>query len=150
MFQGLASLLSYSTRTEPRKKPHANPNIMKRVPFGPTMIKTCTIGSKINQNNKMETPTIQREPASKKTRKRKNKFKIYRELRIASININRLKGKTASLESLLMTEKLDLALMTETKLKGRGKKQHERIEIDRKKTGKTKEAEELGYWSPIE
>ena len=67
----------------------------------------------------METPRIQREPESKKTRKRK--FKINRELRIASININGLKGKTASLESLLMTEKLDKALMTETKLKGKEK-----------------------------
>ena len=85
---------SYNTRTEPRDKTYANPHIVKRVSFGPTMIKTYTIGSKINQDNKMETPTIQREPDRKKTRKGKKKFKINRELRIANININGLKGKT--------------------------------------------------------
>ena len=79
------------------------------------MIKTYTQGSKISQDNQTKNLTTQSEPKNKKTR-RKNKFKIKREPRIARININRL-TKNTSLESLLMMEKIDLALLSEAKLK---------------------------------
>ena len=62
---------------------------------------------------KPEKKNVQTPSRAKRRRIRKNKT-----LNIAAININGIKGKIKSLESLLASEKIDIALITETKLKG--------------------------------
>ena len=113
-------------------------NKEKKVKFGPTIIHNYTNQKKniyINQSpakelilGRHETQEKQNTEESKRNasthQKQKNKRKKIRKnknLKIAAINVNGMKGKIRSLESLLEAEKIQIALITETKLKEKQK-----------------------------
>ena len=68
--------------------------------------------------NSIENVKVPRTPKFGKKRKRIRKNKT---LTIAAININGIKGSIPSLENLLQSEKIGIALITETKLQGKDK-----------------------------
>ena len=65
-----------------------------------------------------ENDTAQNQP---KKKRRRTKIRKNKNLTIVTSNINGLKGKIKSLESLLESEKIHIALITETKLKEKQK-----------------------------
>ena len=67
---------------------------------------------KENPNPKTKEVTLKNGNEKKRKRIRKNK-----EITVVAINVRGLKGKIKSLQSLLQAEKVDIALITETKMK---------------------------------
>ena len=71
-------------------------------------------------NQKPEINMIKPEKKNEQTpsRAKRKRIRKNKTLNIAAINVNGIKGKIKSLESLPASEKIDIALITETKLKG--------------------------------
>ena len=84
--------------------------------------KTTSKNNHQTQHNKKEPPTItlvNNQGNNQEKKKKQNKRKRIRKnktLTIAAININGIKGKIRSLETLMESEEIGIALITETKL----------------------------------
>ena len=74
-----------------------------------------------NQQDANETPThegeYKEEIHNKQRKKRRPRIRKNKEITIATINVRGIKGKIKSLETTLNTEKISIALITETQLK---------------------------------
>ena len=73
--------------------------------------------TKDTEHNSGESPTHQSNLESKGNNNKRRRIRKNKELTITTINVRGIKGKIKSLESLLQAEKIDIALITETKMK---------------------------------
>ena len=72
---------------------------------------------KDTEHNSGESPTQLANLESKEKNYKRRRIRKNKELTITTINVRRIKGKIKSLESLLQAEKIDIALITETKMR---------------------------------
>ena len=72
---------------------------------------------KDSEHNSGESPTQLANLESKEKNYKRKRIRINKELTITTINVRGIKGKIKSLESLLQAEKIDIALITETKMR---------------------------------
>ena len=73
--------------------------------------------TKDTEHNSGESPTHQSNLESKENNNKRRRIRKNKELTITTISVRGIKGKIKSLESLLQAEKIDIALITETKMK---------------------------------
>ena len=73
--------------------------------------------TKDTEHNSGESPSHQANLESKENTNKQRRIRKNKELTITTINVRGIKGKIKSLESLLQAEKIDIALITETKMK---------------------------------
>ena len=72
---------------------------------------------KDTEHNSGESPTQLANLESKEKNYKRRRIRKNKELTITTINVRGIKGKIKSLESLLQAEKIDIALITETKMR---------------------------------
>ena len=72
---------------------------------------------KDTDNNPKKGPTTPKETTTQPGKKRRKRIRKNKEITIATINVRGMKGKIRSLESVLNTEKIAIALITETQMK---------------------------------
>ena len=107
-----------SRNKSPAGKKQIN-DIRREEPTEITLGRYACLNNQTDREEKEEYETQKQHQVKTKTKKKRKRIRKNKNLTIAVVNVNGIKGKIRSLESMLQTEKVTIALITETKLTGK-------------------------------